>query len=636
MSLRELDKTGVKVPAIGMGTFTYSSSDEQENIKTLNRAIELGCTFWDTADAYGNGTNEILLSKILKERRDEVFLCTKFGITRGSNGKFKGISGTPEYIRQACDNSLQRLGIDYIDLYYQHHTVGALAELVKEGKVKYIGLSECSAETLRRAYKVHPIAAVQMEYSPWTLDIETNGIMEACRELGVTIVAYSPLGRGFLTGRYKSVADFEPDDFRRELPRFQGENFDKNLELVHKFKEFANKKGVTPGQLCLAWILAQGDNIVTIPGTRKIKHLEENVEAAKIQLNSDELSEIRRIINSIEIVGTRYNDLYMKGMSAYGSSDEQENINVLNRAIELGCTFWDTSDFYGVGASEILLTKVLKERRNEVFLCTKFGIVRGPNREIIGMCGTPEYVRQACDNSLKRLGTDHIDLYYQHRVDPNTPIEDTVSALAELVKEGKVRYIGLSECSAETLRRAYKVHPIAAVQMEYSPWTLDIETNGIMEACRELGVTIVACSPLGRGFLTGRFKSFDDFEPDDYRRLIPRFQEENFDKNFELVHKFNEFANKKGVTPGQLCLAWVIAQGDNIVAIPGTRKIKYLEENFDAAKIQLNFEELSEIRQIINSIEIIGTRYHQTHMKLPSTTTNLYVDIIDSSKLTST
>ncbi|GES74882.1 aldo/keto reductase [Rhizophagus clarus] len=324
MSLRELDNTGVKISAIGLGCMGmsdfYGSFDEQENIDVLNRAIDLGCTFWDTSDIYGNGANEILLSKVLKDKRDKVFLCTKFGSLRDSNGAFIGASGKPEYVRQACERSLKRLGVDYIDLYYQHRmdpntaiedTVDALAKLVKEGKIKYIGLSECSADTLRRAYKVHPIAAIQMEYSPWTLHIETNGIMEACRELGVTIVAYSPLGRGFLTGKYKSIDDFEPDDIRRSFPRFQGENFDKNLELVRKFEEFANKKGVTPGQLCLAWVLAQGDNIVAIPGTRRIKYLEENFESTKIHLTPEESSEIRQIINSIEITGTRYDEEQM-------------------------------------------------------------------------------------------------------------------------------------------------------------------------------------------------------------------------------------------------------------------------------------------------------------------------------------
>ncbi|CAB4382310.1 unnamed protein product [Rhizophagus irregularis] len=293
-SLRELGKTGVKIPAIGLGCMNmsslYGAADEQENIKILNRAIELGCTFWDTADMYGLGENETLLSKVLKEHRNEVFLCTKFAFLQ-ENGEIK-VSGKPEYVRQACENSLKRLGIDYIDLYYQHRvdpntpiedTVGALAELVKEGKVKYIGLSECSAETLRRAYKVHPIAAVQTEYSPWTLDIEKNGVLEACRELGVTMVAYSPLGRGFLTGKFKSIDDFEPNDFRRTVPRFQG-------------------------QLCLAWVIGQGENVVTIPGTKRLKYLEENFEARNIHLSPEELSEIRKIIDSIEIAGERYDE----------------------------------------------------------------------------------------------------------------------------------------------------------------------------------------------------------------------------------------------------------------------------------------------------------------------------------------
>ncbi|CAG8567163.1 15226_t:CDS:2 [Funneliformis caledonium] len=298
------------------------------------------------------------------------------------------------------------------------------------------------------------------------------------------------------------------------------------------------------------------------------------------------------------------------GMSDfYGQSDEKENISVLNKSIELGSYFWDTSDMYGIGANEILLSKVLKERRNEVFLCTKFGVVRGPNGEFLDIKGDRDYVRQACEKSLKRLGVDYVDLYYQHRVDPKTPIEETVAALAELVKEGKVKHIGLSECSENTLRRACKVHPIAALQNEYSPWTLDIEKNGIMEACRELGVTIVAYSPLGQGFLTGKYKSIDDFDQNDVRRKSPRFMGDNFNKNLKIVKKIQEFASKKGVTASQLCLAWVLAQGENIVVIPGTRKIKYLEENVGAANVQLSSEELSEVRQIIDSIEIIGHRY---------------------------
>ncbi|GBC06853.1 hypothetical protein RclHR1_00710004 [Rhizophagus clarus] len=330
--LRELGKTGVKIPAIGLGcagmSEFYGSFDEEQNIKVLNRALELGCNFWDSADAYGIGANEILISKILKDRRDEVFICTKFGIVRDQdpNVKFVGskVSGKPEYVRKACDASLKRLGIDCIDLYYQHRvdpdtpiedTVGTLAELVKEGKIKYIGLSECSAATLRRAHKVHPIAAVQVEYSPWTLDIERNGIMDTCKELGIAIVAFSALGRGFLTGKYRSFDDFEPDDIRTYHPRFQPENLAKNLELADKFSEFASKRGITAGQLCLAWVLAQSDNIVVIPGTKKIKYLEENIETAKVQLSSEELSEVREIINSFNVIGDRYNAINMKAVN---------------------------------------------------------------------------------------------------------------------------------------------------------------------------------------------------------------------------------------------------------------------------------------------------------------------------------
>ncbi|GBC45539.2 aldo/keto reductase [Rhizophagus irregularis DAOM 181602=DAOM 197198] len=275
------------------------------------------------------------------------------------------------------------------------------------------------------------------------------------------------------------------------------------------------------------------------------------------------------------------------GMSDFfGSSDEKENINVLNKSIDLGSYFWDTADMYGCGANEELVSKVLKERRNEVFICTKFGIIRGPNGEFEGIRGDREYIHQACEKSLKRLGVDYIDLYYQIRVDINTPIEETVSAMAELVKEGKVKHLGLSECSAETLRRACKVHPIAALQIEYSPWTLDIEQNGIIDACRELG---------------------------DHRKVSPRFMGDNFAKNWKIVEKINEFAAKKGIAPSQLCLAWVLAQGDNIITIPGTKKIKYLEENIKAVNVHLSPEELSEIRSIINSIEIIGLRYPEEH-----------------------
>ncbi|CAG8581435.1 7248_t:CDS:2, partial [Racocetra persica] len=321
--LRELGKTGAKIPAIGLGCMGmsefYGSSDEAENLKVLNRAIDLGCVFWDTADMYGCGNNEILLSKVLKDRRNGIFLCTKFGNVRGENGEFLDVNGKPEYVHEACEKSLQRLGVDCIDLYYQHRvdstvpiedTVKAMAELVEKGKVKYIGLSECSADTLRRAHKVHPIAA--MEYSPWSLDIESNGLKKACEELGVTIVAYSPIGRGILSGRYKSINDFEPNDIRRYLPRFMGDNFTKNLDLVKEIEKIAEKKSVTASQICLAWVLAQGENIVAIPGTKKIKYLEENVHAANVKLTAEELAEIRKIIDSIEVAGHRYPEGHKK------------------------------------------------------------------------------------------------------------------------------------------------------------------------------------------------------------------------------------------------------------------------------------------------------------------------------------
>jgi len=298
------------------------------------------------------------------------------------------------------------------------------------------------------------------------------------------------------------------------------------------------------------------------------------------------------------------------GMSEfYGQLDNDQSIKVLNQALDRGCTFWDTADIYGNGSNEELLNKVLKTRRNEVFLCTKFGLVRNEKGEFLDVKGTPEYIRESCNASLKRLGVNTIDLYYQHRVDKDVPIEETVRAMAQLVHEGKVRYIGLSECAADTLRRACKVHPIAAIQVEYSPWTTDIERNGVLEAARENNVAIVAYSPLGRGFLTGRFKSIEDFEENDYRRSSPRFQGDNFKKNYELVERITEMAHKKGVTPAQLTLAWVMAQGRDFIPIPGTKNQKYLEENLGAFNVKLNEEDLKQVRNIIDSIEIHGPRY---------------------------
>eukprot|EP01114_Cavostelium_apophysatum_P009817 TRINITY_DN230_c0_g1_i1.p1 TRINITY_DN230_c0_g1~~TRINITY_DN230_c0_g1_i1.p1 ORF type:complete len:346 (+),score=74.31 TRINITY_DN230_c0_g1_i1:56-1039(+) len=296
------------------------------------------------------------------------------------------------------------------------------------------------------------------------------------------------------------------------------------------------------------------------------------------------------------------------GMSAFYGAKQDDPNKVLAHSLEIGCNFWDTADIYM--DNEELLSSILKERRNEVFLCTKFGFTQN------GPSGTPEYVRSACEKSLKRLGVQTIDLYYMHRMDPKTPIEDTIRAMAELVKEGKVKHLGLSECSAETLRRAHKVHPIAAVQIEYSPWTTDHETNGVFAACRELGIAIVAYSPLGRGFLAGKFKKPEDLDADDWRRTNPRFQGENFQKNLQIVEQIEKVAKKKGCTAAQLCLAWVLAQGDDIIPIPGTTSIKNLDSNIASLKVKLDKEDLAEIRKIIDSVPVVGTRYPESSMAM--------------------
>lgn len=304
------------------------------------------------------------------------------------------------------------------------------------------------------------------------------------------------------------------------------------------------------------------------------------------------------------------------GMSDfYGGRDEQEAVATIHRALELGVTFLDTADMYGPFTNEQLVGKAIKGRRNNLTIATKFGIVRTEDPNFRGICGRPDYVRSACDASLKRLGVDHIDLYYQHRVDADVPIEETVGAMADLVKAGKVRFLGLSEAGAATIRRAYAVHPISALQSEYSLWSRDIEDE-IIPTLRELGIGLVPYSPLGRGFLTGQITRYEDLEDDDYRRHSPRFQGENFSKNLHVVEKVKALAAQKGVTAGQLALAWVMAQGEDVVPIPGTKHRKYLEENVAAVQIQLTDQELAEIEEIMPKGVASGSRYPESMMKL--------------------
>jgi aryl-alcohol dehydrogenase-like predicted oxidoreductase len=298
------------------------------------------------------------------------------------------------------------------------------------------------------------------------------------------------------------------------------------------------------------------------------------------------------------------------GMSEfYGTGDEAESIATIHRALELGIDFLDTADMYGPFTNERLVGRAIRDRRDQVVLATKFGNVRGEKGEFLGIRGDPEYVRQACDASLRRLGVNHIDLYYQHRVDPQVPIEETVGAMAELVQAGKVRHLGLSEAAPDTIHRAHATHPISALQTEYSLWTRDVEENGVLETVRALGIGFVAYSPLGRGFLTGRFQRFEDLPEDDYRRRHPRFQGENFRRNLDVVREVEEIARQKGVTPAQLALAWVMARGEDIVPIPGTKQRKYLEQNAAAADIRLDPEELRRIEEAAPTGVTAGARY---------------------------
>ncbi|KAJ4954830.1 hypothetical protein NE237_011613 [Protea cynaroides] len=679
----KLGAQGLEVSRLGFGCVGLSGLynaplSHEAGCSVIIDAFHKGVTFFDTSDVYGaKHDNEIMMGKALKQLpREKVQLATKFGVIRFEDGQLE-INGSPEYVRECCEASLKRLDLDYIDLYFQHRidttvpiedTMGELKKLVEEGKIKYIGLCEASLDTIRRAHAVHPISALQMEYSLWSRDIEEE-LIPLCRELGIALVAYSPLGRGFFGG--KAVVESLPtDSILVGHPRFTGDNLEKNKILYTCIQNLATKYGCTLPQLALAWVLHQGNDVVPIPGTTKIKHLDDNIGSLALKLTQEELKEISDVLpinefiflcwlffivfltikyffiffnnylkkNNLKDLGCVWKRKMSKeaqlqipivklgnqglevsklGFGCWGLTGayddplpEEAGISVIKEAFNRGISFFDTADSYGGNTNEILVGKALKHLpRDKIQLATKFGIVSLAAVTGVQVNGSPEYVRRCCEASLKRLGVDYIDLYYQHRVDKSVPIEDTMGELMKLVEEGKIKYIGLSEASPDTIRRAHAVHPITAVQMEWSLWTRDIEEE-IVPLCRELGIAIVAYSPLGRGFFGG--KAVTEIIPaKSFLTGHPRFTGENLEKNKVLYKRVANLAAKHDCTPAQLALSWVLHQGDDVVPIPGTTKIKNLDENIGSLAVKLTGEDVKEISDAVPIDEVSGARIYE-------------------------
>ncbi|OWM70964.1 hypothetical protein CDL15_Pgr013145 [Punica granatum] len=655
----KLGSQGFEVSAQGLGCMSMSAfygspKPEPEMIALIHHAVDSSITFLDTSNVYGPHTNEILLRKALKGIRDRVQLATKFG-AYFEGGKMH-ICGDPTYVRAACEGSLKLLDVECIDLYYQH-----------------------KIDTLV------PIE-VTLEWSLWSRDVEEEIIL-TCRELGIGIVSYSPLGRGFFSVGPKLVENSLSDDARKHLPRFQTENLEHNKKLFDRVNDIAQRKGCTSSQLALSWVHHLGDDVCPIPGTTKIDNLKQNIAALSVKLTSEEMAELESIAAFDNVKGesvvcrlllwespllTLYNlpaflllftsitapsplcdcevvriqkkkkkkkkkqtkdrgggrvmaavktiklgsqgfevsaqGLGCMSMSAfYGSpKPEPDMIALIHHAVNSGITFLDTSDIYGPHTNEILLGKALKGIRDRVQLATKFGVYFEGGKGNIR--GDPAYVRAACEGSLKRLDVDCIDLYYQHRIDTRVPIEVTIGELKKLVEEGKVKYIGLSEASASTIRRAHAVHPITAVQLEWSLWSRDVEEE-IIPTCRELGIGIVSYSPLGRGFFSVGPKLVENLSNDDARKNLPRFQPENLEYNTKIFDRVNEIAQRKGCTPSQLALAWVHHQGDDVCPIPGTTKLENLRQNIGALSVKLTLEEMAELQSIATSEKVKGERY---------------------------